>query len=67
MQSLDRGIAARGQPARCVVSDGITAMACDETRQLVSEYELAAKKFRQAVSDLRDKAGTSAKKEYDRL
>jgi len=42
-------------------------MACDETRQLVSEYELAAKKFRQAVSDLRDKAGTSAKKEYDRL
>jgi hypothetical protein len=42
-------------------------MACEEKRQLVAEYEMAAKKFAKAVSDLREKAGTSAKKEYDQL
>jgi hypothetical protein len=42
-------------------------MACEEKRRLVSEYELATKKFASAVSDLRERAGTSAKKEYDRL
>jgi len=42
-------------------------MACEEKRRLVAEYETAAKKFAEAVSLLRDKAGTSVKKEYDRL
>lgn len=42
-------------------------MACEEKRRLVSEYELATKKFSDAVSNLRERAGTSAKKEYDRL
>jgi hypothetical protein len=42
-------------------------MACEEMRRLVSVYETATKKFAQAVSDLRQRTGTSAKKEYDRL
>jgi hypothetical protein len=42
-------------------------MACEEMRRLVSEYETATKKFAEAVSDLQQRTGTSAKKEYDRL
>lgn len=43
------------------------SMACEEMQRLVSEYELATREFAEAVSDLRQRTGTSAKKEYDRL
>jgi hypothetical protein len=42
-------------------------MTCEEKTGLLSEYETAAKKFSEAVTDLQHKMGTSTKSEYERL
>jgi predicted transcriptional regulator len=40
---------------------------CEEEARLASEYEITAKKYANAVSELNKKMGTSAKSEYERL
>jgi len=42
-------------------------MTCEEKARLVSDYEIAAKKFAQAVAELQRKIGTSTKAEFERL
>jgi hypothetical protein len=43
------------------------AIVCEEKIGLVSEYEAAAKRYSDAVTELQRKMGTSAKSEYERL
>jgi hypothetical protein len=43
------------------------AITCGEKTRLVSEYEAAAKRYSDAVTELQRKMGTSAKSEYERL
>ena len=42
-------------------------MACEEKQRLGLEYEMATKRFSQAVSELQQKMGVSTKPEYERL
>jgi hypothetical protein len=43
------------------------ATICEEKTKLVAEYEAAAKKYSDAVTELQRKMGTSAKQDYERL
>lgn len=40
---------------------------CEEKQRLGLEYEIATKKFSDAVTELQRKMGTSPKNDYDRL
>jgi len=42
-------------------------MTCQEKARLASEYELTAKRYATAVTELNKNMGTSAKAEYERL
>lgn len=42
-------------------------MTCEEKTRLATEYDTTTAKFSEAVRELRRKAGTSPKDEYDRL
>ncbi len=42
-------------------------MICEEKTRLATEYDAATTKFSEAVRELRHRAGTSPKDEYDRL
>lgn len=42
-------------------------MSCEEKTRLTARYEAATTKFCEAVTELNQKMGTSAKTEYDRL
>lgn len=42
-------------------------MRCEEKNRLATEYEVSTTKFSEAVSELREKMGKSAKEEYQRL
>lgn len=42
-------------------------MTCEEKARLVAEYEISAKKFSEAVTELQRKIGTSTRIEYERL
>jgi hypothetical protein len=42
-------------------------MNCEEKSRLAKEYEAATTNFSAAVTELRQKIGTSPKEEYDRL
>ena len=42
-------------------------MSCDEKVRLAAIYEAATAKFAEAVTELQQKIGTSAKQEYERL
>ena len=51
-------------------SDGVydgRLMSCEEKTRLTTGYEAATTKFCEAVTELNQKMGTSAKTEYDRL
>jgi hypothetical protein len=42
-------------------------MACEEKKRLGSEYEIATKKFSEAVSELQEMMGISSKAQYEHL
>jgi hypothetical protein len=42
-------------------------LTCEEKTRLATEYDTTTAKFSEAVRELRRKAGTSPKDEYDRL
>jgi ATP-dependent helicase YprA (DUF1998 family) len=42
-------------------------VSCEEKNRLAKEYDDTTAKFSEAVSELRQKMGTSPKEEYDRL
>jgi hypothetical protein len=42
-------------------------MSCEEKTRLTAGYEVATTKFCEAVTELKQKMGTSPKTEYDRL